>query len=160
MSTVLRSSKATRVSFIAILLCATAGCDYLPEASFDLAKGSRLPVWFTLSPRLARADVSVTMDYYITSTGRTAVFVLHDKERRVLGKVTGVLRGLSPMSSKEQTLGGSAASSFEVVDVHGVLDVVEHKKMEPVFYMVEDPTLFNSLLQSSSQFVRSGSSSK
>ncbi len=118
-------------------------------------------MWFTLSPGLARADVSVTMDYYITSTGRSAVFVLHGKERRVLGEFTGTLRGLSPMSLKEQTPSDNAASSsFEVVDVHGVLDVVEHKKMEPGFYMVDDPTIAKSLLQSSYQLVKPGSSSK
>ena len=42
------------------------GCS---EANFNLAPNSRLPKWFKLSTGLSRADVTVTMDYYIPPWG-------------------------------------------------------------------------------------------
>jgi hypothetical protein len=148
MSTALRLNKALLLSVITVFFCAAVvGCNSLPESSFELASGSRLPVWFTLSPGLTRADVSVTMNYYVKSTGRTAAFILHDKKGRVLGKVTGTLRGSSPVSIHGDLPNGvNGYPSFEVVNVHGVMDVVEHKAMEPIFYITDDPVVVKALL--------------
>lgn len=56
-----------------------AGCEYFPEATFELASESRLPKWVTLPPGLARANVSLTMNYYIVPW---AQFILRDKMRK------------------------------------------------------------------------------
>ena len=59
-----KNSKEHRVWILLLLFIIqfALGC---PEANFDLAPDSRLPKWFKLPPGLSRADVTVTMDYYI-----------------------------------------------------------------------------------------------
>ena len=71
----------------ATLASAITGCQYFPESTFQLAKESRLPKWFVIPPGLARADVSVTMNYYVTSQGRTATFVLQNSKGRILKRL-------------------------------------------------------------------------
>ena len=140
-------------AFLHICVAATlfsltvVGCNYPPEASFQLADDSKLPIWFSLSPGLGRADVSVTMSYYIKPNGRTAVFKLHDKQNHTLGKVTGTLMGSAPVSVKGSSQKGDAGyPSFEVITAQGVAQLIEHKKMEPKFYVVDDPALLRALI--------------
>ena len=55
---------------LTISVCAIAVFEYLPESTFQLANESRLPKWITLPPGLTRADVSITMCYYVKPWGR------------------------------------------------------------------------------------------
>ena len=134
-------------SLITMLLLAVIGCDSLPESSFELAKDARLPIWFNLPQGLSRADVSVTMNYYVKPTGRSATFVLHDNKNHILGRVTGTLRGSTPMSviSSSQS-GNSSYPSYEVINAEGVSEVIEHKQMEPKFYITDDPAVVKALM--------------
>jgi hypothetical protein len=142
-----RIERTLRCLVAVIFLCsAIVGCRYFPESTFQLANDSRLPRWFTLPPGLSRADVSVTMNYYIEPTGRSATFVLHDKENHILGKVTGTLRGSTPLSVKGSSQSGTTDyPSFEVITAQGVSEVIEHKKMEPKFYITEDSAIWREL---------------
>lgn len=142
-----RIGRTLRCLVAVTLLCsAIVGCRYFPESTFQLANDSRLPRWFTLSPGLSRADVSVTMNYYIKPTGRSATFVLHDKENHILGEVTGTLRGSTPVSVKGSSQSGTTDyPSFEVITAQGVSEVIEHKKMEPKFYITDDPAVLREL---------------
>jgi hypothetical protein len=54
----------------------------LAESSFELARESRLPRWFTLPPGVSRSDVSVTLVYYVEPWGSTATFKLLDVKRK------------------------------------------------------------------------------
>jgi hypothetical protein len=133
-------------SLIAIVLLTVAGCDSLPESSFELANESRLPIWFHLPQGLSRADVSVTMNYYIKPTGSSATFVLHDKDNHILGKVTGTLRGSTSVSAQGTPQSGTPGyPSFEVITAEGVSEVIEHKQMEPKFYITDDPAVLRAV---------------
>ncbi len=128
---------------LTILGSATVGCKYFPEATFDLAKASRLPKWFTLPPRLARIDVSLTMSYYIKPWGRTATFILHDTKNHTLAKIDGKVRGGEPLrlkTSPQSDLTG--IPSFEVITANGITEIVEHKKIEPIFYVTDNPVVW------------------
>ena len=57
------------------------GCELFPEATFELASDSRLPKWVILPPGLTRANVSLTMSYYMVPL-RRAKFILQDKNER------------------------------------------------------------------------------
>ena len=70
------------------------GCEWFPESTFELASESRLPKWITLPPGLARADVSLTMNYYINPWGRDSTFILQDKKGQLRTKVHGKTLGL------------------------------------------------------------------
>ena len=132
------------------LLCAISGsaltgCQYFPESTFELASESRLPKWFTPPPGLTRADVSVTMSYYIKPWGRSATFILREGKRQT--KVDGKEKGLEPLRLKNPPQGfPSGYPSYEVITVNGITDIIEHRRMEPIFYVTDDPAVWNELL--------------
>ena len=122
------------------------GCGWFPESSFSLAPESRLPKWFSLLPGQSRANVSVTMDYYIGPSGRTATFTLRDSNGLVVAKVTGKQQGLEPLKRKEQLPGyPNGYPSYEVISIGGVTEVIEHRQMEPIFYVTDDPAVLAEL---------------
>ena len=136
-----------RICVAAISLsAATVACKYPPEASFELANESRLPTWFNLPPEVGRANVSVTMKYYVRPTGRCATFTLYDRKDHILGEINGTLRGSTPISVEGLTDRDSGYPSFEVITAQGVSQLIEHKRMEPKFYVVDNPTLLKTLI--------------
>jgi len=131
-----------KIVLFAFLCCAIAGC---AESSFTLSDDSRLPVWFELREGLHRSDVTVTMHYYIDSNGRVAILELRERDGQLIKKITGELVGLQPT----RVTGNSSSSGyplFEVLNADGQTEVLEHKKMEPVFYIVEDRKVLTDLL--------------
>lgn len=126
-----------------IAICAAAclsllGCEYFPESSFELARESRLPKWFTLPPGLSRTDVTVTMDYYLKHT----TFKLLDAKKQKLAEVNGKNKSLEPLMRKTPQPGFPAGyPSYEIITVNGVTEVIEHRQMEPIFYITDDPAV-------------------
>jgi hypothetical protein len=140
--------KPMRKLFIAIptMCLLLIGCEYFPESSFELARESRLPKWFTLPPELSRSDVTVTMDYYVKSSGRTATFILRDMKKRKLAEVKGSQQGLEPLKLKKSRPGAPPSyPSYEIITVNGVTEIIEHRKMEPIFYIIDDPAVWTEL---------------
>jgi len=120
------------------------------ESSFELAHESRLPKWFTLPDNLSRNDVSVTMNYYISlSSGKgEAVFSLKRSDGRKLQKIKA-LTGRYPLELKNKPEGfPKGYPKYEVITVNGITDIVEHRKMEPFFYMTNDPVVWRELIGS------------
>jgi len=131
-----------------IILCyAMAGCEYFPEATFELASGSRLPKWIAIPSGHTRADVSITMSYNIKPWGRSAEFILKDENGRILEKSSGKLKGLYPFHLKEPIPGFDPGyPAYEVITLDGTTEIIEHKKMEPIFYVNDDEAVRNELL--------------
>jgi len=124
-----------------LLLVLIGGCGAFPESSFKLASESRLPKWFALPPGLSRADVTVTMDNYINyiSSERTPEFELSDANGKKLAAVHGKKQGSAPIS----LIGMDPSSGliyplYEIVTVNGITEVIEHRQMEPIFYVTDD----------------------
>src|ERR1017187_62621 len=87
--------------FVALTITGSAiGCEWFPEATFELASESRLPKWITLPPALTRTDVSITMSYYVMPWGRSATFILQNTKGKIQTKVNGKLRGGGPNQLK------------------------------------------------------------
>ena len=134
--------------FVALTISGSAivGCEYFPESTFQLASESRLPKWITLPPGLTRADVSITMSYYVKPWGRSATFILQDVKGQILTKVYGKERGLEPLQLKHPPQGFPPGyPAYEVITVNGITDIVEHRKMEPIFYITDDPAVWKEL---------------
>ncbi|HEY8670601.1 MAG TPA: hypothetical protein VIL63_07175 [Terriglobales bacterium] len=135
--------------FVALTVLGLAmdkGCEYFPESTFELASESRLPKWITLPPGLTRADVSITMNYYVKLWGRSATFILKDKKGQVLTKVHGKQKGLEPLQLKQPPPGFPPGyPSYELITVNGITDIIEHRKMEPIFYVTDDPAVWKEL---------------
>ncbi|MCP3671314.1 MAG: hypothetical protein GY814_12945 [Gammaproteobacteria bacterium] len=104
------------------------------EANFKLSEESKLPKWFVLPPETSRHDVSITMDYYISSDGREAVFKLFDKNGLRIKKVTGKLTGLAPIKTVDTE---RDRPTYEIITVNGKTEVIAHKAKNNIFYIVE-----------------------
>ena len=133
----------TRREVLALLLLLTAcsptrGCI---EPDFDLAPESRLPKWFA-SAGITRADATVTMDYWVGPVGRTATFTLRDRQGHRVARVVGKLRGNEPLSLVPHGRTGRIPyPSYEVITANGITEVIEHRRMEPIFYITDDRTV-------------------
>ena len=89
------------------------------------------------------------MNYYTARPSGDAEFILKDKSGRTLAKANGRLKakvkGLRrPFCLEHEKYGYPC---YEVITVNGVTEIVEHRRMEPVFYIVtDDPVLSGWLL--------------
>jgi hypothetical protein len=136
------------IFFIALTISGSAivGCEYFPESTFELASESRLPKWITLPPGHTRADASVTMSYYIKPWGRSATFILQDKNKHILTKIDGKEKGSEPFQLNNPPQGFPPGyPAYEVITVNGITEIIEHRKMEPIFYITDDPAVWKEL---------------
>jgi hypothetical protein len=135
-----------RSLLFAILYLAVAACGILPESKFLLSDASRLPKWFALDAVLSRSQVTVEMSYYISPLGGTATFIMKQRDGTVISKAKGKVRGDHPIY-----LGPPATDplrqypSYEVVTVNGISEAIEHRGLEPIFYIADDPVILNKL---------------
>ncbi len=82
------------------------------------------------------------MNYYITSSGRTSKFILLDAKKNKLAEVNGTQKGLEPLKLKNPRPGFPPGyPSYEIVTANGITEIIEHRKMEPIFYITDDPTV-------------------
>jgi hypothetical protein len=132
-------AKIRSVVLVALLAAAcspTRGCI---ESSFTLSPESRLPKWFA-STGVPRAEATVTMDYWGGPIGSTATFILRDGRGRRVARIVGQLQGTEPLSlTPRGPTGPIPYPMYEVITVDGVIDVIEHRRMEDVFYVTDDP---------------------
>lgn len=133
--------------FVALTIAGSAiGCAWFPESTFELASESRLPKWITLPPGLTRADVSITMSYYVMPWGRSSTFILQNKKGQTLKKVDGKEKGLEPLQLEHPPPGFPPGyPAYEVIIVNGTTEIIEHRKMEPIFYITDDPAVWKEL---------------
>jgi hypothetical protein len=129
----LRTGKYLLIVALCISSCVITGC---LESSFQLASESRLPKWITLPSGITRKDVSVTLNYY-TTIGDDVKVIFKDRTGKTLAEVKGKTKLQTPMSSYP---------GYVVIVVNSVTEVIEHKKMEPIFYVSDDPTVRKELL--------------
>jgi len=117
------------------------------ESSFTLASESRLPAWFTPPPGLARTDVSVTLNYYTKPLGFDAKLSLKDRKGKKLAVINGKVKNLYPLELKNPPPGFDRGyPAYEVVVANGITEIMEHRKMEPIFYVVDDPAVREEIL--------------
>ena len=129
---------------LAIVCSPNLGCGFLPESTFKLASDSRLPKWSQPPSGLARKEVSLTMSYYIYPSGRKAEFVMQDTTKHTLGRVQGVVACNEPFHLKN--INGSDYPAYEAITVDGTTEIVEHKAMEPIFYITDDAVVWKQYL--------------
>jgi len=85
------------------------------------------------------------MDYYTGSDGRTATFTLRNvRTGSKIDKLDGTLKGSQPLYL-EDAKGRDIYPSYEIITVGRTTEVIEHRKMEPVFYVTDDTTVLSKL---------------
>jgi hypothetical protein len=139
---------ALRVVIVSLTCCALVECGLFPESSFMLSNESRLPKWFHLNPGVSRSQVTVEMSYFSSPVyGRTAAFVLKRQDGSEISRVSGRCRGDRPIY-----LGAPTADTprrypnYEMITVNGSSEVIEHRAMEPIFYISDDPAVLTRIL--------------
>jgi hypothetical protein len=111
------------------------------ESSFVLAPESRLPRWFEVPEGTTRSDLRVVMNYY--STGECTFKLYKKGSFFALKKVKGVSRFPYSNYLKNPPVGfPKGYPVYEVIIVNGITDVIEHRKMEPIFYVTDDPNIW------------------
>jgi len=140
----LRTEKYMLIVALCISSCAMTGC---VESTFTLATESRLPRSVTLPSGLTRTDVSVTLSDYTNPLGSDATFMLRDRKGKKLAKINGKVKNLYPLHLKNPPQGFNPGyPAYEIVVVNGITEIIEHRKMEPVFYVTEDTAVRKELL--------------
>ena len=135
--------------FVALIIAGSAiaiGCEWIPESTFELASESRLPKWITLPSGLTRADVSITMSYYIKRWGNDAKFLIQDRKGQTLKKVYGTVKGSEPPHLEHPQPGFPPGyPSFSIITVNGITEIIEHRQPEPIFYITDDLAVWKEL---------------
>jgi hypothetical protein len=135
-----------RVLFLFLVVSLT-GC---LEASFELAPESRLPKWLDAPTGVSRSDLKVTMDYYSTFNGGEYVFKFYDKNKILkIQKIILSTEEQPTIRTRELKIPPvgfpKGYPAYNVVTVNGITDIVERRKMEPIFYMTDDPVIWREL---------------
>ena len=137
MKMILRLERCLPVVALCISSCVISGC---LESSFQLASGSRLPKWEALPPGLTREDVSVTLNYYTTPfPSADAKFSLKNRKGKKLAEVKGKVKCQYPYSSWSYP-------GYNAVVVNGTTEILEFRRMEPIFYVNDDPAIREEIL--------------
>jgi len=116
------------LGLVALLVVSTLsiGC---AEANFELADDSRIPVWFKVPEGQTRADVSVSVAFYIV--GRPTLqgdFVLRDRSGRTIAKATGDKRNTHGGITFPDLMIGDRRRMFDVITVDGRSEVFEYQR--------------------------------
>lgn len=144
----------TRFGLPAILLLSILSCAPLfgaVEARFTLAPDSRLPKWFSLPAGVDRSGISVQLTYLTPAKeADDAVLEMRDRQGQLLGSVRGTACWHPAMEKKKNQYGGFEPDSYphyRYIKSQGVIEVIEHRKMEPVFRISDDPDLKRAALE-------------
>jgi hypothetical protein len=69
--------------------------------------------------------------------------MLRDKNERIIKKETGKMRCKEPFQLKNPPQGfPSGYPSYEAIIVNGIVEIIEHRKMEPIFYVTDDTAVW------------------
>lgn len=129
--------KFTLLSLIIFLI----GCS---EADFYLSSDSRLPKWFEIPDGGKRVDFTVKLSYYVLPSGREATLKFIKKgDWMAKEEIVIKLKGLEPIKLKNSS--DNYYPSYEVMVRNDITDIIEHRKMEPIFYLTDDPAVWKEL---------------
>lgn len=140
-------SSLLKVFLLFITMFSLAGC---LESSFQLSADSRLPKWFDVPVGADRNNFSVTMDLYSTLNGAEAVFKLYKKgEFFHIQKYTiaeDMQSNILDVRLKSPPKGfPKGYPSYMLIKLNDRTDIIELRKMEPFFYMTDDPAIWKEL---------------
>jgi hypothetical protein len=123
------------------------------EAKFTLATDSRLPRWFVNPANLQRADITVTLQYLTPSRENDdALLEMRDSHGQLLSSVRGQACWHPVMENKKNKFGGFDSNSYphyRYIKANGSIEVIEHRQMEPIFRISDDPDLKRAALAAS-----------
>lgn len=120
------------------------------ESSFQLSEESRLPRWFVISDGADKGDFSVQMELHSTFSGGAVVFKLYEKRNFFYTQKFTITSDEQPsmrsMQLKDTQEGfPKGYPRYKVITINGLTDIVELRRMEPIFYMSDNPAVWNEI---------------
>jgi hypothetical protein len=83
------------------------------------------------------------MSYYSLPWGGFAVFTLQDAKGRLLEKAHGKEKCWGSLQLKNPPQGSPAGyPAYERITVEGKVEMIEHRRMEPIFYITDDAAVW------------------
>jgi hypothetical protein len=79
------------------------------------------------------------MSYY---TLPLAEFILRDNDGHVLTKENGKVRCRVQLKKNPPPGFPSGYPAYEAITVHGITEIIEHRKMEPIFYVTDEDAVW------------------
>ena len=118
------------------------------EASYKLSPESRLPRWFSIPEGYDRKDLTVQISYYAPIPPFT-----YDLKAELLGpppnfRVLERTSGMHRWHPDSERRGYQSSPGYVIASVNGIEEVIEHKSMEPIFYISDDPKLIDEMKRS------------
>jgi hypothetical protein len=77
------------------------------------------------------------MNYYTPLGGDDTTIILKDRNGKTLTEIKGKEKCQYPKSGYP---------AYDLIEANGITEVIERKKMEPVFYINDDPSVRQKLL--------------
>lgn len=138
--------------FRILLLCIALGLGGCLESSFQLSDESRLPKWFVIPEGKNARDFTVRVDLHSTigGGGGKTVIKLYEKNKLFpVNKFTLTIEE-QPSTLSVQLKSPPEGSpkgypAYIVATINGVADIIEFRRMEPIFYMTDDPAVWKEL---------------
>ncbi|MFH1021538.1 MAG: hypothetical protein V1782_13155 [Pseudomonadota bacterium] len=117
------------------------------EARLWLSDQSRLPKWVVVPKGKNRNDFSVKMESHSTVTAGKIIFKIYYKDNvspiQEYEITTTMQSDILPAQLKLPPKGfPQGFPKYIPITVNGITDIVEQRKMEPVFYMTDDPSIW------------------
>jgi len=140
------------VLLITLTACSNRGC---VESKFHLAEDSRLPVWFQVPDGISRKDMDVTLTYYTSGPADIDLVDIRDGKSKRLIRVKGE-HWNHPEYWKwaKQDWPKRSHPHFVVFKVNGLTEIIEHRRMEPLFY-ISDEAAVQSAISGSNTYNKS-----
>ena len=130
------------VAAVFISACAMSGC---LESSFRLASDSKLPRGLPVPPGLARADLSVRIDYWDIPDHATVTLL--DKKGRKIAAVTGRYKSRYPLYLRNSPPGSAPGfPNYEVLQINGQYEVLEQRQQNDILYVTDDLAIRREIL--------------
>jgi len=101
-----------------------------------------LPRWFSLPPGVQRDGVKVTLVYYTAplSGPPVATVTLSSSGGQTLNEVVATLRDQDPQTLQPYSGSGRIPyPMYEVLTANGITEIIAHRRMEPFFFITDDP---------------------
>ena len=117
------------------------------ESEFALSPESRLPVWFSQLPEdTEREDVTVLLRYYTSPFDVDDTVLILKKGSRTLERVTGRSEHHPKYWAwAREDWPNRSHPSYVNITIEGKTEIIEHKKMEPVFYVSSEEAVKSTL---------------
>jgi len=132
-------------NIILVLLVAllVSGC---VESEFHLAKESRLPVWFEAPDGMQRGDLDVVLTYYTTGPADLTLRDIRKGKSISLKKIKATnMHHPEYWVWAQKDWPERSHPGYVVLSVGDISEIIEHRKMEPIFYVSDESAVQNTI---------------